>query len=44
LLINKKRLMGRYVNSRLFNVVAWITAIVLILLTGIYAFMGQPAS
>jgi len=44
LLINKQRLMGRYVNSRLFNVVAWITAVVLILLTGIYAFMRQPAS
>jgi len=44
LLINKQRLMGRYVNSRLFNVVAWITAVVLIVLTGIYAFMNQPAS
>jgi len=43
LLINKQRLMGRYVNSRLFNVVAWITAVVLILLTGIYAFMRQPS-
>ena len=43
LLINKQRLMGRYVNSRLFNVVAWITAVVLIVLTGIYAFMRQPS-
>src|SRR5215467_235671 len=33
LLINKERLMGRYVNSRLFNVVAWVTAVVIIVLT-----------
>ena len=44
LLINKERLMGRYVNSRLFNVVAWVTAIVIIVLTAILAFVGQPAS
>ena len=28
LLINKKELMGEYVNTRLFNVVAWTTTIV----------------
>ena len=33
LLINKKELMGEYVNSRLFNVVAWATAIIIIGLT-----------
>ena len=33
LLINRKDLMGEYVNSRMFNIVAWVTAIVLIVLT-----------
>src|SRR5882757_536483 len=33
LLINKKELMGRYVNSRLFNFVAWGTTAVMIGLT-----------
>ncbi len=33
LLINKKELMGKYVNSRLFNVVAWVTTVVMIGLT-----------
>src|ERR1700741_4513982 len=33
LLINKKELMGEYVNSRLFNVVAWATTVVMIGLT-----------
>ena len=32
LLINKKELMGEYVNTRLFNVVAWGTTI---LVTGL---------
>ncbi len=32
-LINKKELMGEYVNSRLFNVVAWATTVVMIGLT-----------
>ena len=30
LLINKKELMGAYVNSRLFNAVAWVTTVVMI--------------
>lgn len=30
LLINKKELMGEYVNTRLFNVVAWATTILVI--------------
>ncbi len=30
LLINKKELMGEYVNSRLFNVVAWTTTVVIV--------------
>src|SRR6201987_1442063 len=33
LLINKKELMGQYVNSRLFNVIAWATTVVMIGLT-----------
>jgi len=33
LLINKKDLMGEHVNTRLFNVVAWLTTIVMIGLT-----------
>ena len=33
LLINRKDLMGRHVNSGLFNVVAWVTAAVVILLS-----------
>jgi Mn2+/Fe2+ NRAMP family transporter len=33
LLINKKELMGEYVNSRLFNVIAWATTIIMIGLT-----------
>jgi NRAMP (natural resistance-associated macrophage protein)-like metal ion transporter len=33
LLINKKELMGEYVNSRLFNVVAWATTVIMIGLT-----------
>ncbi len=33
LLINKRELMGEYVNSRFFNIVAWATTAVLIILT-----------
>ena len=33
LLINKKYLMGEYVNSRLFNLIAWATVVVMIVLT-----------
>lgn len=38
LLINKKELMGKYVNSRLFNVIAWTTVIIIIILTLILIF------
>ncbi len=34
-LINDKRLMGRFVNGRAFNIVAWAIVIALIILTGI---------
>jgi len=35
LLVNKRELMGRHVNSRFFNVVAWSTALVVIGLTAV---------
>ncbi len=38
LLINKKELMGEYVNTRLFNVIAWATTVILIILTVAYFF------
>jgi NRAMP (natural resistance-associated macrophage protein)-like metal ion transporter len=34
LLINRRELMGEYVNSRLFNVIAWATTVIMIALTG----------
>jgi Mn2+/Fe2+ NRAMP family transporter len=40
LLINKSSLMGKYVNGRVFNWIAWITAAILIVITGMYAFTG----
>jgi NRAMP (natural resistance-associated macrophage protein)-like metal ion transporter len=36
LLINKKELMGEYVNTRLFNVIAWATTVIMIVLTVAY--------
>jgi Mn2+/Fe2+ NRAMP family transporter len=36
LLVNKKELMGDYVNSRLYNVIAWATTVIMIVLTAIY--------
>jgi Mn2+/Fe2+ NRAMP family transporter len=38
LLINKKELMGEYVNTRLFNVIAWATTVIMIVLTVAYLF------
>src|ERR1700722_1359705 len=40
LLINRKDLMGDYVNSRWFNAVAWLTAIVVIALSLVMMFTG----
>jgi len=34
-LINDKRLMGKFINGRIFNILAWVTSIVLILLATI---------
>jgi len=33
LIINDRRIMGRYVNGRWFNVIAWVTVVVVIALT-----------
>ncbi len=33
LLANKREIMGKYTNSRLFNVIAWVTTVVMIALT-----------
>lgn len=37
ILINDKRLMGQYRNSRFFNIVSWATVIILIILTAVLA-------
>jgi NRAMP (natural resistance-associated macrophage protein)-like metal ion transporter len=34
-LVNDRRLMGRFVNGRMFNALAWVMVVVLIVLTGI---------
>lgn len=44
LLINKERLMGKFVNSRFFNIIAWVTTAVMILLTALYAVLAPSAS
>ena len=44
LLINKRRLMGRYVNSRMFNWIAWATAGLIIVLTATYVVVKPPGS
>src|SRR6202142_1940519 len=36
LLVNKKELMGEYVNSRIYNVIAWTTTVVMTILTLAY--------
>ena len=41
LLINKNRLMGKYVNGRVFNWIAWTTAVILIAITGVYAALAR---
>jgi len=43
LLINKRELMGRHVNSRLFNTVAWLTTVVMIVLTLLMLFGGNAS-
>jgi len=41
LLINKRELMGRHVNSRFFNIIAWATTIIMIVLTAMMLFGGN---
>src|SRR5215471_7316698 len=41
LLINKSTLMGKHVNGRVFNWIAWITAVIIIIITAMYAVVGQ---
>jgi Mn2+/Fe2+ NRAMP family transporter len=43
LLINKRELMGRHTNSRFFNIVAWLTTVIMIVLTLMMLF-GSNAS
>jgi Mn2+/Fe2+ NRAMP family transporter len=40
LLINKKELMGEFVNKRTFNIIAWATTVIMIGLTVVYVY-GQ---
>jgi Mn2+/Fe2+ NRAMP family transporter len=40
LLINKRNLMGKYVNSPAFNWIAWVSAVIIIGLSAVYAYMG----
>jgi Mn2+/Fe2+ NRAMP family transporter len=40
LLINKKELMGEFVNKRTFNIIAWATTAIMIGLTVLYVY-GQ---
>jgi Mn2+/Fe2+ NRAMP family transporter len=45
LLINDKRLMGRFVNGPLFNTISWLTVIIMILLNVTMTFdMLSPGS
>ena len=44
LLVNKRALMGDYVNSRAYNVIAWITTIVMILLSAAYLWALKSGS
>ncbi len=43
LLVNKKELMGEYVNSRLYNVIAWATTVIMIALTVVYLWTLRSA-
>ena len=46
LLVNRRDLMGEYVNTMAFNIVAWVTAIAMIVLTLVlsYTAIFQSAS
>ncbi len=40
LLVNRKDLMGEHTNGFMFNLVAWVTAVAMILLTFVLVFQG----
>jgi Mn2+/Fe2+ NRAMP family transporter len=40
LLVNRRDLMGDYVNTLTFNIIAWVTAIAMIVLTLVLAYTG----
>ncbi|MFZ0801840.1 MAG: divalent metal cation transporter [Terriglobales bacterium] len=42
LLVNKRDLMGEYVNSRVYNIVAWTTTVVMTILTLAYCWTLRP--
>jgi Mn2+/Fe2+ NRAMP family transporter len=42
LLVNKKELMGEYVNSRIYNIIAWTTTVVMTILTLAYCWSLRP--
>jgi Mn2+/Fe2+ NRAMP family transporter len=44
LLVNKKELMGEYVNSHLYNLIAWATTIIMIVLTVVYLWTLRAGS
>jgi Mn2+/Fe2+ NRAMP family transporter len=44
LLVNKKELMGDYVNSRVYNIIAWTTTVVMTLLTLAYCWTLRPGA
>ncbi|HEY9856366.1 MAG TPA: Nramp family divalent metal transporter [Stenomitos sp.] len=44
LLVNDRRIMGRYVNGRFYNAIAWTTAVLLIVLTIILLYSSLPFS
>ena len=44
LLVNKKELMGEYVNSRLYNIIAWATTVIMIALSIAYVWTLKAGS
>jgi Mn2+/Fe2+ NRAMP family transporter len=44
LLVNKRPLMGDYVNSRAYNVIAWMTTVVMVLLSLAYLWTLKAGS
>ncbi|PYX36142.1 MAG: Mn transporter, partial [Acidobacteria bacterium] len=36
LLVNKKELMAEYINSRAYNIIAWVTTVIMVVLSVAY--------